>query len=130
MCFTLGRQEALLATHLVHILAGSGGAILFAGRGEEHTPEQCYTGISQEEIDSKAAAGDPYPPTTSAGCGVSIKLIDTIFWSNAAWVGGGMRIVNTHPMLMEIDRVVWVDNTAIVGHDWGSWFYADMLASE
>jgi hypothetical protein len=41
-----------------------------------------------------------------------------------------MRIVNTHPMLMEIDRVVWVDNTAIVGHDWGTWFYADMQASE
>eukprot|EP01043_Picozoa_sp_COSAG02_P036865 COSAG02_NODE_2730_length_8142_cov_5.078080_4_plen_1074_part_00 len=106
--------------------SGSGGAVMFAGRGEEITPEQCYVGLSREAIASKRDAGQPYPPTTSAGCGISISIKDSIFWSNAAWVGGGMRIVNTHPMHMSIDRVVWVDNTAIVGHDWGSWFYANM----
>ena len=75
-------------------------------------------------------AGQPYPPTTAAGCGINIRIIDTIFWANAAWVGGAMRIVNTHPMFMEMDRVVYADNTAIVGHDWGTWFYANMLNSE
>jgi hypothetical protein len=105
---------------------GSGGAVLIAGRGEELTPEQCFLGLSVEEIDAKRRAGKPYPPTTRAGCGVNIKIVDSVFWANAAWVGGAMRIVNTHPMLMEIDRTVFVDITAIVGHDWGSWFYADM----
>lgn len=106
--------------------AGSGGAAMFAGRGEEFTPEQCYVGLSQDVIASKRDAGEPYPPTTSAGCGTRISIKDSIFWANAAWVGGGVRIVNTHPMHMDIERVVWVDNTAIVGHDWGTWFYANM----
>jgi hypothetical protein len=39
-----------------------------------------------------------------------------------------MRIVNTNPMTLKLDRVVWVDNTAIVGHDWGTWMYADIPA--
>ena len=118
--------DHILMDHNGDYGSSSGGAILLAGRGEQITPEQCSYGISQTDIDQKEAGGLPYPPTTQPGCGLNLRFMDSIFWANEGWVAGGMRVVNVHPFSLQMDRLVWVDNTAIVGHDWGTWYYADM----
>jgi hypothetical protein len=113
-------------------ISGSGGAIMIAGRGELNTPYHCNNGWLQAEIDERIAASrldgateeSAYPPVAGLpGCGLTISITGSTFWGNSGFVSGVLRSINTHPITLNLDNNIWVDNDAIVAPDWGFWYY-------
>ncbi len=116
-------------------ISGSGGAFMLAGRSELNTPERCANGWTAQEIAEKivesqqdgATEASAYPPAPGIqGCGLTLTIVNSTGWANSGFVAGVLRAVNVNPITQNFADNVWVDNDAIVGGDWGFWYYNNM----